>query len=230
VEGVPNKYAIDRTKDNPTTPKATPILRMLLMNPDRMFGVRELAELAGVDKGMVSRMLKAFRKRDWVHINPKQGILVRRPMEILDHWRKRYKFNHLGTEILPGRIESPSIQVISRELERHSYEYAWTMMPAASTYIGVEGYTHYGVYLRTNPVIDLADCLEMEIRSSQPNFWIIVAGRPDTWDNILNLNGFPCVDPFVTYADLKECPDPLQEETSKVLREFIKVALIRRPR
>jgi hypothetical protein len=225
--GAPNNYIIDRRRDSPATPDGTRVLRLLLLNPKRVIGVRTLAALAGVDKGMVSRLLKPFRELGWIELT-KEGIWVHEPALVLDRWRRRYRFHVHGTEILRGRIQDPSVYEISNTLRTQGYDYAWTMMPAAWAYDQFGEYSHYAVYIKQNPYVDLQDHLRLAPITRNPNIWIIVAGRPDTWDHIVESDGINYVDPFRAYCDLRECPDPQADYASHRLRDFIKIKLIRK--
>ncbi len=87
--GFPNKYPEKRQRRYPFSDKASMILRELLKDSKRQWGVRELAEKIGLDPGYVSRMAKSLS--EFGYASRAGGKLkIRSPNEILDDWVRAY--------------------------------------------------------------------------------------------------------------------------------------------
>ena len=227
--GNPNKYMTNRSRDNPATIYGARVLRALLTDTEgaKVVGI---SEKTGVDKALVSRMFKNFSEKGWMTVTHGKGIYVHDAGAILDYWRVKHKIvvPKRKTDILMGRVSSPSVSRISDTLRIENYNYAWTMMPACAAYVDFGTYKHLAVYLDKDPELELADYLDMDIHSEAPNMWIIVHSREDTFENVIEINGINYVDPFRTFVDLRHCPDTNEPTATNYLREYILRTIIHR--
>jgi DNA-binding Lrp family transcriptional regulator len=87
--GFPNKYPEKRQRRYPFSDKASLILRELLKDPKRQWGIRELAEKIGLDPGYVSRMAKSLSESGYAS-RAGGKLKIRSPKEILDDWVRAY--------------------------------------------------------------------------------------------------------------------------------------------
>ena len=88
---VPGKPAAERREIKSLfKPKSAQVLRMLLQDPGRSWGVSELAQAADVSIGHVSNVRSALLAREWAHVS--EGRLhLSEPDALLDAWRDEYK-------------------------------------------------------------------------------------------------------------------------------------------
>jgi hypothetical protein len=71
-------------------PKSAQVLRILLRNPNQVWKVVDLAEVAKVSLGHVSNVRKALLDREWAEIVP-EGIHLTSPDALLDGWKLAYR-------------------------------------------------------------------------------------------------------------------------------------------
>jgi DNA-binding Lrp family transcriptional regulator len=89
--GFPNRFPEKRRGRGPFSDKASLILRAGLSDPEKVWGVRELAQSIGIDPGFVSRMAKELEKRNYVsRIGSK--LKLREPKSLLEDWVREYDF------------------------------------------------------------------------------------------------------------------------------------------
>ena len=87
--GFPNKYPEKRQRRYAFSDKASLILRELLKDPKRQWGIRELAEKIRLDPGYVSRMAKSLSESGYAsRVGGK--LKIRSPKEILADWVRAY--------------------------------------------------------------------------------------------------------------------------------------------
>ncbi|MBT8339544.1 MAG: hypothetical protein KJP07_05980 [Desulfatitalea sp.] len=87
--GFPNKYPEKRQRRYPFSDKASLILRELLKDPKRQWGIRELAGKIGLNPGYASRMAKSLSAAGYAsQVGGK--LKIRHPKEILDDWVRAY--------------------------------------------------------------------------------------------------------------------------------------------
>ena len=87
--GFPNKHPEKRQRRDPFSDKASLILREILKNPKRQWGIRELAEKIKLDPGYVSRMAKSLAESGYA-ARAKGKLKILSPKEILDDWVRAY--------------------------------------------------------------------------------------------------------------------------------------------
>ena len=87
--GFPSKYPEKRGRRYPFSDKASLILRELLKDPKRQWGIRELAEKILLDPGYVSRMAKSLSESGYASRDAGK-LRIRSPKEILDDWVRAY--------------------------------------------------------------------------------------------------------------------------------------------
>jgi len=89
--GFPNRFPERRKGRGPFSDKASLILRKLISEKDKIWGVRELAGVIDLDPGFVSIMAKELDKRNYVvRVNSK--IRIRNAKAILDDWVHEYNY------------------------------------------------------------------------------------------------------------------------------------------
>lgn len=89
--GFSNRFPEKRKGRGAFSDKASLILRKLLSQKSKFWGVRELAGSIDLDPGFVSRMAKELEKRNYaVRINSK--IKIRNAKPILDDWVHEYNY------------------------------------------------------------------------------------------------------------------------------------------
>jgi hypothetical protein len=87
--GFPNIFPEERKGRGPFSDKASLILRSILKGGERLWGVRELAQVTQLDPGFVSRMARELEDRNYItRMNSK--LKLRDPEGILDDWVRNY--------------------------------------------------------------------------------------------------------------------------------------------
>jgi hypothetical protein len=90
-EGFQNLFPEKRMGRNPFSDKASLILRAMLGEKERQWGVRELAQAVNLDPGFVSRMLRELENRGYVRRRDGK-IGIRDPKSLLDDWVNTYDY------------------------------------------------------------------------------------------------------------------------------------------
>jgi DNA-binding Lrp family transcriptional regulator len=89
--GFANRFPEMRMGRGPFSDKASLILRILLSEGRKLWGVRELARKLGLDPGFVSRMVRELESRAYVaRVDSK--IRLRQPKAILEDWVRYYSY------------------------------------------------------------------------------------------------------------------------------------------
>jgi hypothetical protein len=90
-DGFPNRFPEERHGRSPFSDKASLILRLLLSNKKRLWGIRELAGDLDLNPGFVSRMARELENRNYAaRVNSK--IRIRNAKSILEDWVREYNY------------------------------------------------------------------------------------------------------------------------------------------
>ncbi len=89
--GFSNKYPEKRKGRGAFSDKASLILRVLLAQGQKEWGVRELAQMTGLDPGFVSRMARELEQREYI-VRAESKIRLRDPKSILEDWVREYNY------------------------------------------------------------------------------------------------------------------------------------------
>jgi DNA-binding Lrp family transcriptional regulator len=130
--GFPNKYPEKRQRRYPFSDKASLILRELLKDPKRQWGIRELAEKIGLDPGYASRMAKSLSKSGYASRTGGK-VKIRSPKEILDDWVRAYDLKR--NELHRYFVLAPDVKSILQRLRKidkpRKIEYALSVQAGA---------------------------------------------------------------------------------------------------
>ncbi len=106
--GFANRYPEIRKGRGPFSDKASLILRVLLSEKPRRWGVREMAGRVGLDPGFVSRMAKELESRGYAaRVDSKIERL--NPEQILDDWVRDYSYRKNRVESFFCLADSPEV-------------------------------------------------------------------------------------------------------------------------
>ena len=164
--GFPNKYPEKRQRRDPFSDKASLILREMLKNPLKQWGIRELAEKIGLNPGYVSRMAKSLDESGFA-ARVKGKIRLRAPKEILDDWVRSYDIKrnkHYRYFML-----APDVKSILQRLREihlpHDVVYALSAQAGASLVAPHAVYKEVHLYLSNPNAIDIFKAA-LDIKSS----------------------------------------------------------------
>lgn len=106
--GFANRYPEIRKGRGPFSDKASLILRALLSEKERLWGVREMAGRVGLDPGFVSRMARELESRRYAaRVDSKIKLL--HPKQILEDWVRDYDFRKNRMESCFCLADAPDV-------------------------------------------------------------------------------------------------------------------------
>jgi DNA-binding Lrp family transcriptional regulator len=153
--GFPSKYPEKRQRRYPFSDKASLILRELLKDPKRQWGVRELAEKIGLDPGYVSRMAKSLSESGYASRDGGK-LKIRSSKEILDDWVRAYDLKR--NEQHRFFVLAPDVKSILQSLRKiklpRKVEYALSVQAGAGLVAPHAVYKEVHMYVRDNGGID----------------------------------------------------------------------------
>ncbi len=90
-EGRPNLFTEKRDLRSLYSPKASRILRVLLVTPGKAWKIKDLAKEAEVSLGLSSNVKKLLGDREWIR-KTEDGLTLLEPEKLLAEWAENYSF------------------------------------------------------------------------------------------------------------------------------------------
>ena len=156
VKGNPNKYPTERKIKSIYKGKSSRVLRVMLLQPDRRWTFRDLAQEAVLSIGQIFKVVSRLEELDFIERSEELGLKLRKPSELLNAWRTEYSFkenkvfNFYSIDSL-----SDLERKITEECRRRQLRYAMTLFSGASR---VAPFTRYNqVFAYVDDPIDMAD-------------------------------------------------------------------------
>ena len=89
-EGKPNPSSYAREGLNPYSDKASIILRVLMDEPARKWGIREIAKAGDISPGWASRIVDSLVERGLIEFTRQSGVALLRAEDMLKEWADVY--------------------------------------------------------------------------------------------------------------------------------------------
>jgi hypothetical protein len=133
-EGKPNLRPSTRPLRSLFAPRATRVVRVLLVDPQHVWRLEELAKTAEVSLGHAHNVVKRLEELSWVDRGEQQRIQLSRPGELLDAWVDAYSYrlNRVETYFSPERVTRKLVGDVARVAHAEGRRYAFTLHSGAA--------------------------------------------------------------------------------------------------
>jgi hypothetical protein len=130
-EGFRNRFTQRRDLRSLYAPKATRVLRVLLMGKAKWWKTQALADEADVSIGQVANVKKNLRDREWV-AEGEEGFRLASPQTLLREWAENYTYRKNTVRDFYAMGETDQVEAVIAEACRElGIEYAFTGFSAA---------------------------------------------------------------------------------------------------
>ncbi|MBI3458416.1 MAG: hypothetical protein HY002_21805 [Candidatus Rokubacteria bacterium] len=133
-EGKPNVRPASRPLKSLFAPRATRVVRALLVERDRSWHLEELARAAQVSLGHAHNVVKRLEELEWVERGPAGRVRLQRPGDLLDAWREEYAYrvNPIVAFVAPVGDKRRLMESLARQATALGGTYAFTLHAGAS--------------------------------------------------------------------------------------------------
>jgi hypothetical protein len=133
-DGKPNLRPSTRPLKSLFAPRATRVVRVLLVDPQHVWRLEELAKTAEVSLGHAHNVVKRLEELSWVDHGEHQRIRLARAGDLLDAWVDSYSYRLHGIETYfsPERITRKLVGDIARLAHAENRRYAFTLHSGAA--------------------------------------------------------------------------------------------------
>lgn len=223
VLGRENQFKSQGRPANLFAPKSARIARILLVDYGRSYLQRDLAELADVDPGHVSRVVRRFEDAGFVERDSLHGVSARDPDLLLDTWREKYDFadHTVKKGHLAVRKPEDALDRLARVFEEGDVEYALTGLPAAWLYVRHAGYRVITLFVESWPEMEHLEEVGWRMQEQGGNVWILRPNDLGVFYGSAERDGYPCVSAVQAYLDLCELPERAREAAEKLREKWL---------
>jgi hypothetical protein len=220
-KGAENPFSEKRELRSLYSPKASRILRIMTLDPKKVWKIELLAKEAEVSLGLVSKVKTLLGCREWITIE-RNGFRLTEPEALVQEWAKNYSFrkndvaNYYSFKGLPD-IESQIADVLSRE----SVRYAFTGFSGAARFAPVVRYQRAMVFVEDFKK-ETASVLGIKPVNSGGNISVLTPYDRGVFFGIRELGGVIVTSPVQIYLDLVTYRGRGEEAAKEMLEQVIR--------
>ncbi len=133
-EGKPNIRPSTRPLKSLFAPRATRVVRVLLVDPQHAWRLGELAKAAEVSLGHAHNVVKRLEELAWVERGEEQRIRLLKPGELVEAWSEAYTYrqNSVAAYFSPERITRKLMAESAGWAQAEGRRYAFTLHAGAA--------------------------------------------------------------------------------------------------
>ncbi len=210
VWGRANELGAVGRPSSPFAPKSARVARWLLLEPERWWRQKDLAQATGLDDGNVSRVVRRLGDEELLERRGRE-LRPRDPDLLLDAWASEYRFDR-HDEIL-GHLSGNGMELardLSSRLLNADVDHAFTGLPAAWAIDRFAGFRLVSVYVEGDPR-EAADAVGMRWGSKGANLQILGPDDDGVFAGASRRDDLPCVAAVQVYLDLLHLPERAAE-------------------
>ena len=200
-EGKPNPAPQRRDLRTLNSPRTTRVLRVLLLDPKKLWKLQPLAQEAGVSLGQVYNVKKLLADREWIRSSD-EGLRLVEPGSLLTEWSQNYTYRRNVARDLYS-LDAP--QEIERKLAAacrdRGIQYALTGFSAAARLAPMVRYQRVTAYV-SGDLGELIKGLGLKEVASGANVTLLSPYDDGVFFGATDVNGIRIVSPVQAYLDL----------------------------
>jgi hypothetical protein len=219
-EGKPNSRPSKRPLKSLFAPRATRIVRTLLVDAQHAWRLEELAKSADVSLGHAHNVVKRLEQLSWVDRGEHQRIQLIRPGDLLDGWVDSYSYrlNHMETYFSPERVTRRLVGDIARAAQAEGRRYAFTLHSGAALVAPNVRLPAIHCYLEGNPE-PVARALGLRPGEGEANVYLMTPYDAGVFHAPIEKGGVLVVSLPQLYADLYHYERRGREQAAHLRRE-----------
>ncbi len=219
-EGKPNARPSTRPLKSLFAPRATRVVRALLVEAQHVWRLEELAKTADVSLGHAHNVVKRLEEMAWVERGEHQRIRLTRPGDLLDGWVDSYSYrlNRMEIYFSPERVTRRLVGDIARAAHAESRRYAFTLHSGAALVAPNVRLPAIHCYLDGNPE-PIARAMGLRAGEGEGNVYLMTPYDEGVFHAPIEKGGVPVVSLPQLYVDLYHYERRGREQAAYLRRE-----------
>ena len=219
-EGKPNLRPSTRPLKSLFAPRATRVVRVLLVDPQHVWRLEELAKTAEVSLGHGHNVVKRLEELAWVERGEHQRIQLTRAGDLLDAWVDSYSYrlNPTETYFSSERITRKLVGDVARLAHAENRRYAFTLHSGAALVAPNVRLPAIHCYIEGDPA-PIARALGLRPGEGEGNVHLMTPYDQGVFHAPIAKGGVPVVSLPQLYADLYHYERRGREQAAHLRRE-----------
>lgn len=219
-EGKPNLRPSTRPLKSLFAPRATRVVRVLLVDPQHAWRLEELGKAAEVSLGHAHNVVKRLEELSWVERNGQQRIQLTRPGDLLEAWVDAYSYrqNDVQAYFSPERVTRGLVAELGRAAHEARRRYAFTLHSGAALVAPNVRFPAIHCYLEGDPE-PVARSLGLRPGEGEGNIYLLAPYDHGVFYAPIAKGGLPVVSLPQLYADLYHYERRGREQAAHLRRE-----------
>ena len=219
-EGKPNLRPSTRPLKALFAPRATRVVRALLVEPSHLWRLDELARASQVSLGHAHNVLKRLGDLAWVERGEQQRIVLSKPADLLDAWvdAYTYRLNRISTYFSPERITRKLVGELARAGQDAGRRLAFTLHAGAALVAPNVRFPAIHCYVEGDPE-PIARALGLRPGEDEGNVYLMTPYDPGVFHAPIIKSGIPVVSLPQLYVDLYHYERRGREQAAHIRRE-----------
>ena len=219
-EGKPNLRPSTRPLKSLFAPRATRVVRVLLVDPQHAWRLEELAKAAEVSLGHAHNVVKRLEELSWLERGDHQRIQLTRAGDLLDGWVESYSYraNPGETYFSPERVTRKLVGDVARVAHSEGRRYAFTLHAGAALVAPNVRFPAIHCYVEGSPE-PIARALGLRPGEGEGNVHLLTPYDPGVFYAPMAKGGLPVVCLPQLYADLYHYERRGREQAAHLRRE-----------
>jgi hypothetical protein len=219
-EGKPNARRVRRPLRALFAPRATRIIRALLVDRERAWRLDELSRAVEVSLGHAHNVVKRLEELDWVGRGPDGLYRLLRPGDLLDAWRDAYTYraNGLTAYVSPVRDARRLMEGLARRAGELGMTYAFSLHAGAALIGPQVRVSTVHCYVTGEPEA-LARVLGLQAVEGEGAVYLMTPYDPGVFHAPVTKGGFRVVSLPQLYVDLYHHERRGREQAEKLRRD-----------
>jgi hypothetical protein len=215
--GYKNRFASAGRPADVFAPRSSRVVRALLMEPGRAFTQAELADVSGVDKGRVSRLVRRLEGMDLV-VREGRALRVKDAALALEAWREAYDFEKHDIKRGHVAVRDPQELISTIRDSAGSFGLSWALtgLAAAWQMTRFAMFRLVTVFVRERPSEEWLGRIGFREGPRGANLWVVRPVDDGVFVGADSVDGLPCVHPLQVYLDLKAHPERAEEAAAEL--------------
>ena len=219
-EGKPNLRPSTRPLKALFAPRATRVVRALLVEPSHLWRLDELARASQVSLGHAHNVLKRLGDLAWVERGEQQRIVLSKPADLLDAWvdAYTYRLNGIETYFSPERITRKLVGELARAGQDAGRRLAFTLHAGAALVAPNVRFPAIHCYVEGDPE-PIARTVGLRPGEDEGNVYLMTPYDPGVFHAPIIKSGIPVVSLPQLYVDLYHYERRGREQAAHIRRE-----------
>ncbi|MEE9115532.1 MAG: type IV toxin-antitoxin system AbiEi family antitoxin [Thermoplasmata archaeon] len=203
-------------------PKTGRVIRILLMSPNRAFGVTELADDSGVSSAHAYKVSNTLEDKGFVRRDPDRKVVLTKPGELLETWAASVEFdkNDIVTAYSLERTPEAIVKRVREVSRQFDLEYALTLFAGAAMVAPFVRYYDVAFYAPSN-VEEWMRHLDLREVESGSNVQVVIPRDDGVFMNMQIVDEVNVVSDIQLFADLYNNPARGREQAEFLRKERI---------